>query len=318
MAESREAARKHHILVVDDDADIRRLVVTYLELDGFQVSEAADGEEAVAIATDVRPDLILMDVMMPKRSGTEAMDHLRGDFRTAYIPIVFLTAKSLTGDKVAHLLAGADDYIVKPFDPQELVARVEVALRRSQSLRGLNPLTGLPGNTVITEEISSRLADPSHVFACLYADLDNFKAFNDHYGFTRGDEVIRAFATCLLQVLEEHPSRESFAGHVGGDDFVALTSEVAAESIAHAIALRFDHMIPDLYDPEDRERGYIEVSDRRGEARRFPLCSVSVGVVFSDARPFETAAEMAETAAEVKGIAKKQDGSSFAVDRRRK
>ncbi|HVL80382.1 MAG TPA: response regulator, partial [Actinomycetota bacterium] len=246
------------ILVTDDDPDIRRLVCTYLELEGYEVQEAEDGLIAVQKAVDWRPDLILMDIMMPNKSGTDALADIRADFRTAYIPIVLLTAKSLVGDKVGHLLAGADDYIVKPFDPQELVARVEVALRRSQALRGLNPLTGLPGNTVITEEIGRRLSD-RQPFACLYVDLDNFKAFNDHYGFSRGDELIKVLAGVILASLQEHKGRIRFAGHVGGDDFVALSSPEAAESLAQEICDGFDERSRDLYDEADLERGYIEV-----------------------------------------------------------
>jgi PleD family two-component response regulator len=265
---------QYKILVVDDDPDIRNLVCTYLEIEGFRIEEAKDGVEAVSKAFENRPDLILLDIMMPNKSGTEVLSELRADFRTAFVPVVFLTAKSLVGDKVGHLLGGADDYIVKPFDPQELVARVEVALRRSAALRGLNPLSGLPGNTVIAEELTRRLSEGTP-FACLYVDLDNFKAYNDAYGFSRGDDVIRMLGNELLVALERHPTPGRFVGHVGGDDFVVLTPPDQAEEVAKEIVGRFDKEILGFYEEEARERGWIEVKDRRGNRTRFPLCSVS-------------------------------------------
>lgn len=308
-------APRGRVLVADDDPDIRRLVATYLELEGFEVEEAADGVEAVDKTLENLPDLVILDIMMPNKSGTEALADLRADFRSAFIPILFLSAKSLTADKVGGLMGGADDYVVKPFDPQELVARVENALRRSQALRGLNPLTGLPGNTVIAEEIASRLS-ADRPFACLYADLDNFKALNDHYGFSRGDEVIRTLARCLLQALESHQTTDSFAGHVGGDDFVVLCAPDVAEEIASTICDRFDEEVPQHYDAADRDRGWIEVEDRRGQVTRFPLCSVSVGILDSSIRDFSNAAQVAEVAAEVKSLAKRDDGSSYRFERR--
>lgn len=309
-------ASRGRILVADDDPDIRRLVATYLELENFEVEEAADGVEAVDKTLETRPDLVILDIMMPNKSGTEALADLRADFRSAFIPILFLTAKSLTADKVGGLMGGADDYVVKPFDPQELVARVENTLRRSQALRGLNPLTGLPGNTVIAEEIAGRLS-AGRSFACLYADLDNFKALNDHYGFSRGDEVIRTLGNCLLEAVEAHQTTDSFAGHVGGDDFVVLCAPDVAEEVAATICDRFDAEVTKHYDPEDRERGWIEVEDRRGQVARFPLCSVSVGILDSTLRDFSNSAEVAEVAAEVKTLAKKDEGSTYRFERRR-
>jgi PleD family two-component response regulator len=304
------------ILIVDDEPDIRQLVRVFLELEGFEVHEAVDGVEGVARAIELRPDLILLDLMMPNKSGTEVLADLRRDYRTAYIPVVVLTAKALTRDKVQHLVGGADDYVVKPFEPDELTARVETALRRSTSLRGLNPLTGMPGNTVIADEIASRLTD-RRAFACLYVDLDNFKAYNDTYGFTRGDEVIQALAAAILSAMEQAHAPDRFAGHVGGDDFVVLIDPPEALAMAEAIIASFDAVVPALYDSDARERGWVEVEDRRGNVVRVPLVSVSVGIVDSTVRAFDTPAQVAEIAAEMKGVAKQTPGSSFAVDRRR-
>jgi diguanylate cyclase (GGDEF)-like protein len=233
---------------------------------------------------------------------------LRADFRTTLIPIVFLSEYPPSGDDVG----GADDYVLAPFDPDEVSARVGVTLHRSAALRGLNPLTGLPGGVVASEEIGRRL-EHNEPFACLYADLDQFKAYNDRYGFTRGDDVIRALARCVVSSLEANQPTRCFAAHIGGDDFVVLTPPDEAEPVATMLTERFSTEVYKLYEPAVRRRGWIEVKDRKGHQTRVPLCSVSIGIVRSD-RGFETAAEMAEAAAEVKAVAKRKPGSTWAVD----
>jgi len=284
---------------------MRKRLRERLERDGFEVQEATDPTTTVALALASNPDAIVLDA-----SASNSLSMLRADFRTTLIPIVFLSERPPPADDVG----GADDYVLPPFDPDEVAARVAVTLHRSAALRGLNPLTGLPGGGVVSEEIGRRL-ESNEPFACLYADLDQFKAYNDRYGFTRGDDVIRALARCVVASLEANKPTHCFAAHIGGDDFVVLTPPEEAESIAKMVAERFSTEVYKLYEPAVRRRGWIEVTDRRGRQTRVPLCSVSIGIVRSD-RGFETAAEMAEAAAEVKGIAKREPGSSWAVDRR--
>lgn len=303
------------ILVVDDDQDLRKLVVHLLTGADHDCIEAADGAEAVIRAQQSRPDLIVMDMMMPRVSGADALEQLRADRRTAFTPVIFLTAKSLVSDVVDALVSGADDYLAKPFDPDELLARVNVAIRRSRLLRDLNPISGLPGNAVISAELQGRL-EKAIPFACLYVDLNQFKGYNDHYGFAQGDVVIAALARIIYEALEGNPSGNQFAGHVGGDDFVVLESTETWESVAKDIVERFDAAVKDFYPSDDYGRGYIEVENRRGEKERVPLVSVSIGVVLSTQRQFETPAEVAEAAAQMKKAAKAKPGSSWAVDRR--
>src|SRR5438552_263130 len=181
------------ILVVDDDPDIARFVEVNLRSVGYDVLVASDGEEALSRAEEVRPDLVLLDVMMPRIDGFEVAQRLRRNPRTASTSIIMLTAKALSSDKVMGLTAGADDYIIKPFDPIELLARVKTTLRRARDMRNLSPLTALPGNITIQDEIRHRI-EADLQFAVLYCDLDNFKAYNDHYGFVKGDRVITATA----------------------------------------------------------------------------------------------------------------------------
>jgi len=304
------------VLVVDDDDQMLRLVKRVLERAGFEVVTIGDGEIAHASAVDWRPDIILLDLMLGSTTGDQILADIRKDFRTRLIPVVFLTVRSSLKDKVEHLLAGADDYVTKPFIPEELVARLRAVISRSTNTRDLNPLTGMSGNTDILREINQRLK-ANERFAVLYPDIDTFKSYNDHYGFLRGDDVIKALGTIILEVLEANYSPHHFGGHVGGDDFVILTDPGLAEQVATEITQRFDAAVPDLYDEGDRERGWIEYEDRSGAKLKTGLVSVSIGIVLAEPGSYESAAALASRAAEVKGVAKRMPGSRWVVDRRR-
>ena len=303
-------------LIVDDDDQVLRLVRRVLERAGFEVVAVSDGRTAHAAAVEWRPDIILLDLMLGDVTGDEIMAELRADFRTRLTPVVFLTVRDSLKDKVEHLLGGADDYVTKPFIPEELVARLRAVMTRSTTARGLSPLTGMSGNADILREISRRLAARAR-FAVLYPDIDAFKSYNDHYGFLRGDDVIKTLATIILEVLEEHHSGQHFAGHVGGDDFVILSEPGMAETIATEITRRFDQAIPALYDPIDRDRGWIESEERNGNILRTPLVSVSIGIVIAEPGSYGSAAAVAARASEVKGVAKRMPGSKWVLDRRR-
>src|SRR5712691_6266036 len=218
------------ILVVDDDPDIARFVEVNLRSAGYEVAVAGDGEEALEKAGELRPDLVLLDVMMPRIDGFEVATRLRKNPQTANTSIIMLTAKALSADKVTGLQSGADDYIIKPFDPIELLARVKGTLRRAKEMRNLSPLTGLPGNIRIQ------------------------------------DEVV------------EFGHAESFVGHVGGDDFVAVVPPDAAEDAAKRISERFDELLTDYYDAEDLKRGHVRMEDRKGIMQDIPLVAISIGV----------------------------------------
>ena len=303
------------VLVVDDDTDIARFIEINLRLEGFDVRVAHDGEQAEESIDEFTPDLVLLDVMMPKVDGVELCRRLRANPATANLPVIMLTAKSLSADKVVGLTAGADDYIIKPFDTLELVARVRSTLRRNAEMRAVSPLTGLPGNHRIEEELADRVvkAEP---FAVLYLDLDNFKAFNDCYGFLRGDEVITLLATAARRAVMEAGEPAPFLGHIGGDDFVVVSLPEQAEALAKRVVDVFDSSAPRLHDAIDAERGYIEITDRQGKIRRFPLVSVSIGIAMSGNRMFADKREVVDVATEMKKVAKTTLGSSIAVDRR--
>jgi PleD family two-component response regulator len=299
-------------LVVEDDAATRGALRALLDDAGYVSAEASDGERAVAAMRDSSFDLVLLDLGLPGMSGADVHSYLRRDPRTRFLPIVFLTAHSDRQVKLEQLEAGAEDFITKPYDAEELLARVGAAVRRWSGLRAVNPLSGLPGNTTITEEIEARLAHREH-FALLYVDIDRFKAFNDHYGFARGDRVITMLAEVLMRVAG---CDQRFVGHVGGDDFVLLARTDEAQPLAEEIARSFDDAIPALYDPDDRLRGGIEARDRRGRLRHIPFATVSIGIVNVPPGRFEGATAAARAAAEVKEVAKRKPGSAWAVDRR--
>jgi diguanylate cyclase (GGDEF)-like protein len=303
------------ILVVDDDPDIARFVEVNLRSAGYDVAVAADGEEALEKATELRPDLVLLDVMMPRIDGFEVASRLRKNPQTANTSIIMLTAKALSADKVTGLQSGADDYIIKPFDPIELLARVKGTLRRAKEMRNLSPLTGLPGNIRIQEEIERQVRD-GRPFAVLYCDLDNFKTYNDQKGFVRGDRLIQSTARTIQDAVVEFAGADSFVGHVGGDDFVAVVPTDVAEDIAKRISERFDASLSEFYDTEDLERGTVHMEDRKGEMQDIPLVSISIGIATTAKRAFAHYGEAVAVATEMKQFAKRDQGSSFAVDRR--
>lgn len=303
------------ILIADDDEDIVRFVEVNLRLEGFEVVTAFDGEQALHNAYDIHPDLILLDVMMPKVDGFEVCQRLRSDGRTKNISIIMLTAKSLSADKVVGLTAGADDYMIKPFDPIELVARVKSALRRSKEMRAINPLTQLPGNVQIQDEVTHKVQSGEN-FAVMYIDIDDFKAFNDYYGFLRGDEAIKLLARCASEAVEEHGGQGAFVGHIGGDDLVAVVAADAAETTAKALLATWDREVVQLYDPADVQNGYIDVTDRQKQMHRYSIATLSIGIATNVHRQITSHWEASEIASEMKQFAKRQEGSRYAIDRR--
>ena len=306
---------RERILVVDDEPDIRDILRLTLEAEGYEVHEAADGEEAVQMVQRLNPHLILLDFKMPRLEGPEVCRFLKKDILLQHLPIILLTSRGELTDKIQGIEAGADDYLVKPFEPKELVARVRMILRRTARSLNANPLTKLPGNVSILEELQSRLSHEKPLAVC-YLDLDNFKAFNDTYGFERGDEVIKAVARVLLMTLREYGTAEDFLGHIGGDDFVLITSPATAQKISEEITSEVAQMAPHFYDEADQKRGFIEAQDRDRHARRFPFLTISIAVVTNVQRPLKHVAEIAQIGAELKEWLKNQGGNRWVIDRR--
>jgi GGDEF domain-containing protein len=229
--------------------------------------------------------------------------------------MLIVTAQLQTRNVVVGVPSGADDYITNPFDTPVLVARIQTQLRRAAQRPVSNPLTGLPGNGLLLEEIRYRL-DRGTPFALLYADLDNFKVFNDIYGFARGDEAILLVAHLVQHAVALHGGPGTFVGHIGGDDFAILSAIEHVDTICQTLIATFDRAVGQLYHPDDLRRGYLSGIDRHGMLRRFGLMSISIGVVSTQRRAFSGPVELTRVAAEMKHYAKTQPGSNYAVDRR--
>ena len=305
------------ILVIDDDRLIRQLVVRTIASSNYLVAEASSGMEGLEQALKFQPDLILLDLMMPGMDGHEVCKRMRQNPVTANVPIVILTALDQIDEKAHSFNVGADDYLTKPIESRELFLRIEAHLRRSVRELGANPLTGLPGNPIIEQNIRTRIQSNQPI-AVLYIDLDNFKAFNDAYGWVQGDVVIKALAVILCNVVQEFGNKDDFVGHIGGDDFLLLTTPEHASTIAEKIIAEFDKIIPTFYSADARERGYLIAKDRRGRPFRAPVATVAIAIVTNEEHELQTPAQIASIAAEVKKYVKTHPGSHYAFDRRSK
>jgi diguanylate cyclase (GGDEF)-like protein len=309
-------AVKELLVVVDDDPDIARFVEVNLRLEGYEVILAHDGETGLELIERHRPALAIVDVMMPRIDGFELTRRVRANPLTAPMPIIMLTARGFTADKVVGLTAGADDYLVKPFDTMELLARVRATLRRNQENREISPLTGLPGNNRILREINDRVRSGSDYAVC-HVDIDRFKSVNDAYGFARGDEFITALARAMHRGIVEVGLPPGFLGHIGGDDFIVVCSPEQVRPLTEKAVVDFESCADALYDPVDAERGYLELTKRNGEVQRSNLVTLSIGVALSTYRKHADPLEVIAIASEMKTAAKGQQGSFVAFDRRK-
>lgn len=309
--------RREKILIVDDDPDIRDILHLTLAGAGYDVVEAADGVEALESVQRKGPDLVIVDFMMPRMDGGEVCQRLKKDLLLRHLPIIMLSARGESPDKVRGLDAGADDYVVKPFEPEELLARVRMVLRRAAQDLDANPLTRLPGNISIQRELETRLErQATQPFAVCYIDLDHFKAFNDYYGFERGDEAIRETARLLIQAVQASGNADDFVGHIGGDDFLLVTTPDRVEALCARTIAEFDRLAPTLYEEADRARGHILSKDRQGEPQQYKFLTISIGIVLSTQRPLRHMAEIAEQGAELKHYAKSFERSIYVKERR--
>ena len=303
------------ILVADDDPDVRDILRSILEPAGFAVLEASDGVLALESIRTHPTDLLILDYTMPRMTGPQLCEQLKQDTLLRHVPILMLTGKREVQDKVDGINAGADDYLIKPFEPKELLARVHMALRRTSRDLDANPLTKLPGNRSIHQELERRLAASKSIAVC-YIDLDRFKAFNDHYGFKLGDEVIQRTAAVLLNAVNTAGSPQDFVGHIGGDDFIVITTADRADQLCETIIREFDAMVPQLYNEQDRARGYLIHLDRKGQEAKVPFLSISIALVTNELQPLTHPGQIAELGAELKAYAKQFDRSLYVKERR--
>ena len=295
------------ILVVDDDPAVTRFLSADLAGEGYVVDVLADRDGAVDRAATVKPDLLLLEA-----SALDVLRRLRTHPATSSLPVILLSDRP--DQREPGLAAGADDVVAKPFDALDVAQRVGGTLRRTADMRALSPLTGLPGNHRIDREIASRAAAGTGYAVC-HVDLDEFKGFNDRYGFQRGDELLLLLAACLQRAANRVGTPTPFLGHVGGDDFVVVCTPDQAAPLCEGALAEFDDAARAHYDAEDLANGWLEVVDRRGVTHRQPLVSVSVGVA-SDPSGERDVRAVIGSATEMKRVAKSERGSFVAQDRR--
>ena len=295
---------KAKLLVVDDDADVRGLLDYVFCGAGFDVTLAATGIEGVEKARQLRPDVVLLDIMLPDIDGYEVCRSLRTNMRTSHIPVIFLTQKDERSDKLQGLELGADDYITKPFDIEELKLRVQGAIRRSERESLTDPRSGLPAGRLIEEQLRRIIREKD--WALLDARVNHFEPFKDVYGFVASDDVLRFTAMLIGEVVDEIGTTADFIGHAGGDNFIIITRDEKAEAIKARLKDRFDQEVLTHYNFIDREQGYVNAPASDGTTVKVPFMTMSVGVVSPKMHSFADIREITELAAE----ARRQDAAT--------
>lgn len=284
------------ILIVEDDYDISNMLRIFFSNEGYQVEIAARGNDALEKCRRKLPDLIVLDIMLPDMDGYEVCRAMRTTTRTSHIPIIFLTQKDDRSDRIAGLELGADDYITKPFDIEELKLRVRTAIRIHQRQNMTNPTTGLPSSRLIEEQLRTLMRSGN--WSYLQIGIDNLGYFNDAYGFVAGDEVLRFAALLLNEVDDEFGTLDDFVGHPGGDTFVIITMSDNVSAMVDKLRQRFRDEVLSHYNFMDREQGGITLSD----GSMAPLMRLSIGVVSSETQRFADIREITETAAELRRL----------------
>lgn len=263
------------------------------------------------------PALIIINEDDIDRDILEVCDTIREDDDNSITPIIVCSSNADKNHRLQVLSKSIEYYILKPVDNDYLYYTIKNIIRFMYMNRRVSPLTGLPGNVQIHAEMKKRLLNKEN-FAIMYFDLDNFKAYNDIYGFVKGDEIIKFTSRIILEYVHAFDDNNSFVGHIGGDDFIAIvSSDCDYESICQDIIANFDVKVLNYFNEDDRKKGYLEVANRKNVIEQFPLTSISIGVVDIKDREFNNILEIGEIGAQVKHMAKVTPGSSYIINRRR-
>jgi diguanylate cyclase (GGDEF)-like protein len=289
---------KARLLVVEDDIDIGNMLKIYFSGMDFDVDVAVRGADALEKTKQVLPHLIVLDIMLPDIDGYEVCRNLRTSMRTSHIPVIFLTQKDERSDKLQGLELGADDYITKPFDIEELKLRVQGAIRRSERESLTDPRSGLPAGRLIEEQLRRIIREKG--WSLLDARVNNFDAFKDVYGFVAGDDVLRFTAMLIGEVVDELGTTTDFIGHAGGDNFVIITNETKSEAIKARLKERFDQEVQTHYNFMDRQQGFVNAPAADGTTVKVPFMTMAVGVVSPSSQSFADIREITELAAEAR------------------
>ena len=289
---------KPRLLVVEDDIDIGNMLKIYFSGMEFDVDVAVRGSDALERTKQVLPHLIVLDIMLPDIDGYEVCRTLRTNIRTSHIPVIFLTQKDERSDKLQGLELGADDYITKPFDIEELKLRVQGAIRRSERESLTDPRSGLPAGRLIEDQLRRIIRDRG--WALLDARVNNFESFKDVYGFVAGDDVLRFTAMLIGEVVDELGTTSDFIGHAGGDNFIVITKEAKAEAMKTRLKERFDNEVQTHYNFMDRQQGFVQAPATDGTTVKVPFMTMSVGIVSPSMQSFSDIREITELAAEAR------------------
>ena len=289
---------KARLLVVEDDVDIGNMLKIYFSGMDFDVDVAVRGSDALEKTKQVLPHLIVLDIMLPDIDGYEVCRNLRTSMRTSHIPVIFLTQKDERSDKLQGLELGADDYITKPFDIEELKLRVQGAIKRSERESLTDPRSGLPAGRLIEEQLRRIIREKG--WALLDAGINNFDSFKNVYGFVAGDDVLRFSAMMIGEVVDEVGNLSDFIGHAGGDNFIIITTEEKAEMIKVRLKERFDKEVQTHYNFMDRQQGFIQSPATDGTTVKVPFMNMVIGVVSPSQHSFADIREITELSAEAR------------------
>lgn len=304
------------ILIISSDKSLSDVLKFCFDGWGYEVTVSKDPVTDISPIKRASPDVIVVDVYSANAHQLEVCRLLKDDFLTAFIPVITLINKRQLRSHLLNIKQGVDDYLIKPPDPLDLRVRIEMAMRRSQYSIHSTPLTGLPGGRIIEETIKEKLKDGEE-FSFGYIDIDNFKYFNDTYGYVRGDRAIMQTAYMLYTVVSKFGNKKDFLGHIGGDDFVFISTPDRYREICHNFILTFNRIMPFHYSDEDRKKGHIVARDRTHNIKKIPLMSISIAIA-NNTKPseFKNVIEINEKVAEVKRYLKTFEGSKFMADRR--
>lgn len=310
---SRQRGRR--VLVVDDDPEVIQILSVNLAHANFDVISAQNGVEALAKASEERPDLILLDIILPDLNGLSVCRQLKESPQTSHIPVIAISARVESEDRIAGIAAGVDYYVNKPFTPAEVVALVEACFKRIEQDENADPLTGLVNRSQINNRITT-LIKQNKLFAVTYVDIDYFRVFNSVYGFAQGDYTIQLLADILYEAVQLFGNPDDLVGHCDGDDFVVISTPQKARILCQTMIANFDSRIRTLYTQEDLERGYIEYEGRLGQREQCPIMSLSAAVVTNEKRTFTNHLQVSEIAAELRNYLRRFPGSNYYFDRR--
>ena len=304
------------VLIISSDSHLRKILNLCLRGWGYKVFLWNQTASDITPIKKISPDVIVVDIHSANQENLKICNILKNDFLTAFIPVVTLINKKQLRTQLLNLEHGVDDYLIKPPDPLDLRVRIEMAARRAQRSFYVSSLTGLPG-TRICEEMLNEKMESDEVFCLGYLDIDNFKCFNDNYGYIKGDRVITQTAYMLYITIRKYGNSSDFIGHVGGDDFVFITTPAKYKTICHNFIIGFDKVIPFHYSAQDREKRFIIAKNRSNQTRKVPFMSVSIAIVNRfEHSDFKNIFQINEKAAEIKGYLKGIPGSKFMAERR--